>query len=152
MSTLKKLRTVVVLLGAAWSASGCVMAAPTAFQIATTALDGASYAATGKSVTDHLVSEVTAKDCAMMRALDGENICKERPEGPYARMEDGTLAPSAIDAAFNVKTADEDQHFQTFAATMAAGEHDEADVIDETAPTRDVHWGNPNAAFAQTDF
>lgn len=117
----------MTVLSAGTLLSGCVMAAPSAFQLATYAADGASYAATGKSVTDHLISEVTAKDCALMRGLKGEDICSEiEPE----RMPDGTLVPNARDAALGVRPAESDAEFQSFAiATAAKGDSDD-EVLD----------------------
>ena len=53
--------------------SGCAMPLP--FQIASWALDGISYIATEKSVTDHGISIVTQKDCALLRVVQGDDIC-----------------------------------------------------------------------------
>tara|TARA_B100000427_G_scaffold248348_1_gene211447 strand:+ start:360 stop:683 length:324 start_codon:yes stop_codon:yes gene_type:complete len=39
------------------------------------AADGASYITTGKSTTDHAISVVTNKDCALFRIVNGKNIC-----------------------------------------------------------------------------
>jgi len=57
------------------SLSGCLAILPPAVQLASLALDGVSYAATGKSVTDHALSGLTDQDCAMMRVLKGQNMC-----------------------------------------------------------------------------
>lgn len=54
--------------------SGC-LALPPAIQVASLAMDGLSYATTGKSVTDHALSAFAARDCAMLRALQGSDIC-----------------------------------------------------------------------------
>ena len=54
--------------------SGC-LALPPAIQVASLAMDGLSYATTGKSVTDHALSAFAARDCAMLRALQGSEIC-----------------------------------------------------------------------------
>ena len=40
------------------------------------AVTGASYATTGKSVADHGISAVADEDCAMLRALKGEDVCQ----------------------------------------------------------------------------
>jgi hypothetical protein len=53
--------------------SGC--AVPLPFQIASWALDGISYIATEKSVTDHGISIVAQKDCALFRVVQGDEIC-----------------------------------------------------------------------------
>ncbi len=53
--------------------SGCALPIP--FQIASWAASGFSYATTGKSISDHAVSAVAEKDCALHRIALGENIC-----------------------------------------------------------------------------
>ena len=53
--------------------SGCAMPLP--FQIASWALDGISYIATEKSVTDHGISIIAQKDCALLRVVQGDDIC-----------------------------------------------------------------------------
>ncbi|MBS0523692.1 MAG: hypothetical protein JSS04_08660 [Proteobacteria bacterium] len=47
--------------------------------------DGASYAETGKSTSDHFMSMVSKKDCALWRVFRNENVCHARPDGkdPY---------------------------------------------------------------------
>lgn len=72
---LKKTVKLSAIAGLALSLSGCIVAVPPAIQLASLALDGVSYITTGKSVTDHAISTVTAQDCAMTRALKGEDIC-----------------------------------------------------------------------------
>ena len=57
--------------------SGCVL--PPAVVIASYAADGVSYVATGKSVTDHGISGVTGRDCAVWRVIKGRPICKDEP-------------------------------------------------------------------------
>jgi len=59
-----------------FSLSGCIVAVPPALQIASMALDGLSYATTGKSVSDHAISKLTSKDCAMTNILKGTDICQ----------------------------------------------------------------------------
>jgi hypothetical protein len=55
--------------------AGCAL--PPAITIASTVADGISYAMSGKSMTDHALSAVTSQDCAMLRALEGNEICAE---------------------------------------------------------------------------
>lgn len=54
--------------------AGC--AVPPALTIASFAADGVSYAATGKSTTDHALSLIAQEDCALLRAVKEEAICK----------------------------------------------------------------------------
>ena len=55
--------------------SGCALPVP--IQIASWALDGISMLATQKSLTDHGISAVTQKDCALWRGLKGDDVCSE---------------------------------------------------------------------------
>ncbi len=65
----------LVLAAATISLSGCGL--PPIVSLVSTALDFASYGSTGKTVTDHGISLVLQKDCALMRGLDGP-ICIEK--------------------------------------------------------------------------
>lgn len=57
--------------------SGCGI--PPAISIASYLLDGASYVATGKSISDHGISAVAGRDCATWHLVKGENICRGNP-------------------------------------------------------------------------
>ena len=48
---------------------------PTPVKIASWVADGISYLTTEKSVTDHGISLVVRKDCALWRGIKGEKIC-----------------------------------------------------------------------------
>ena len=39
-----------------------------------------SYSITGKSVTDHVISEITTQDCALRRIVLGEQACLDGSE------------------------------------------------------------------------
>jgi len=54
--------------------SGCGL--PTAVTVASLMASGVSYVSTGKSVTDHGISMVLQKDCALLRGFEGD-ICLE---------------------------------------------------------------------------
>ncbi|MDP2372433.1 hypothetical protein [Reyranella sp.] len=61
--------------------------APLAVSAVSYGSDGALLMATDKTGTDHLVSMVSKKDCALWRAFRGREVCREREEGakdPYA--------------------------------------------------------------------
>ena len=58
--------------------SGCAL--PPAFTVASLVADVASYASTGKSVTDHGISMMLQKDCALLRGLEGEICVEPDPE------------------------------------------------------------------------
>jgi|GEM_PF-486846 hypothetical protein len=54
---------------------GCALPVP--IQIASWALDGISLLATEKSISDHGISMVTQKDCALWRGVAGKEICSD---------------------------------------------------------------------------
>lgn len=53
---------------------GCALPVP--LQVASWALDGISYLATDKSMTDHGLSMVAQQDCALLRGLTEGSVCK----------------------------------------------------------------------------
>ena len=67
----------IILAAAAISLSGCGL--PTVVTYTSYMADIFSYLTTEKSVTDHGISVVLQKDCALLRALDGP-ICIEEEE------------------------------------------------------------------------
>src|SRR5512146_3154800 len=78
--------------------SGCGL--PPAVMIASYAADGVSYVATGKSVSDHGISEVTGRDCELWRVIKGEAICKDEPTArahpaPVEAGQQATLPPGS---------------------------------------------------------
>ncbi|MEE9140970.1 MAG: hypothetical protein V3U18_09400 [Alphaproteobacteria bacterium] len=70
-----------------------LLAACDPITIASLAASGLSYAFTGKSVSDHTVSAMAGRDCAMLRIIEGAPVCRV-PETPG-----GTPAPVAVAAA-----------------------------------------------------
>jgi len=68
------LRKALIIGLSCWGLSGCAMPLP--LQVASWALDGLSYVATDKSMTDHGLSMVAQKDCALLRGLTEGSICK----------------------------------------------------------------------------
>jgi hypothetical protein len=56
------------------SLGGCAI---TPLTIASYSFDGFSYAASGKSLTDHAISEVMDQDCGTLRVFRGEWICRD---------------------------------------------------------------------------
>lgn len=67
------LRTFLILLFSA-QMMGCAMVV--AYPV--TAASLATTAATGKSPTDHAISESVDKDCSVWKILDGNPICERR--------------------------------------------------------------------------
>lgn len=57
--------------------AGCAL--PPAVTVASLVLDGVSFVTTGKSTADHAISAVANEDCALLRVVDGDQICD--PDG-----------------------------------------------------------------------
>jgi hypothetical protein len=82
-------RLALLILGLPLLTGGCAVSAVTA---ASYGADGVSYADSGKSGSDHFMSMVSKKDCALWRVFRNENVCHERPPGakdPYHVNYDG---------------------------------------------------------------
>jgi hypothetical protein len=76
-------RLVLLALALPLLAGGCAGAAVTA---ASYGADGTSYMETGKTTSDHFISMVSKKDCALWRVFRNQKFCYERPPGakdPY---------------------------------------------------------------------
>jgi hypothetical protein len=62
------------------------------------AVNGVSYASTGKSVMDHAASYGTGRDCALLRAAHDEDICRDRDTGkqeqPIGSLD--AIAPASV--------------------------------------------------------
>ena len=58
--------------------NGCAaLSIPPAFSIASYAVDGFSYLNSGKSLTDHAISDAAGRDCATWRIFKGRAICRD---------------------------------------------------------------------------
>jgi sporulation related protein len=124
---------------------GCGL--PPAVMIASYAADGVSYVATGKSVSDHGISEVTGRDCAVWRIVEGESICKDTPTqranpAPVEMGQQATLPPGDVAR----KAAAGRHHYLVLgsfadlhnAERLAAG-HDDRHVAPATIDGRLIH-------------
>ena len=125
---LKSVANISILTGLALSLSGCIVALPPAVQMASFALDGVSYITTGKSVSDHAISTITAQDCAMTRVLKGDEICTAQ-QVEVATLPDGTPVQMAADASRDITTGDQDESFQAFLATHGVASTEDTDEI-----------------------
>jgi hypothetical protein len=77
---------------------------PPAVVVASYAADGASYVATGKTVSDHGISAATMRDCSLLRVVKDEAICSDVPAaGAPAPLDDrriaGPATPSGVPSA-----------------------------------------------------
>lgn len=68
-------------------------------------MDGFSYASSGKGVTDHALSAAIDRDCAMFRAVQGKDICRENDPA------EGETAIAAVPDKFGTtnRAADDDK-------------------------------------------
>jgi hypothetical protein len=76
-------RLALLVVGLPLLTGGCAVSAVTA---ASYGADGVSYADSGKSGSDHFMSMVSKKDCALWRVFRNENVCHARDPGakdPY---------------------------------------------------------------------
>ena len=78
---------------------GCAL--PLEYNLASYAIDGLSYLFSGKSATDHALSSVAARDCALLRAMDGDDICldyamPDSEDGESLAGSDGAPVPVAV--------------------------------------------------------
>lgn len=62
--------------------SGCIGVVPPVVAVASYAIDGASLLVSGKSVSDHAISEIADEDCAMWRIVKLKKPCR-----PYQNSE-----------------------------------------------------------------
>lgn len=67
------------ILAAPLVLGGCGL--PIAAQVASLFADGISYLTTEKTLTDHGISTIADKDCALWRGVQGEEICRDNDEG-----------------------------------------------------------------------
>jgi hypothetical protein len=90
------MRRNLAMIGIPLFLGGCGL--PPAISAASWALDGISYLASGKSVTDHAISEVAQQDCALFRVVQGRDLCE-------ANVDDTQTAegPQVADAAVSVE-------------------------------------------------
>ncbi len=98
-------------------------ALPVPVQVASWALDGVSLITTHKSVADHGLSLIANEDCAMWRAVEGDNICS----GNYA----GLTVVATTDA--NTGNTDELANFETAAGPAGAERKDNSPVFESPA-------------------
>ncbi len=73
--------------------SGCAL--PPAVTVASLVADVVSYASTGKTITDHGISLVLQKDCALLRGFEGEICLEPDPADQFADSLDFATDPLA---------------------------------------------------------
>jgi len=73
--------------------TGCALPVP--LQVASWALDGISYIATDKSVTDHGLSIVAQQDCALLRGVTEGKVCRDWDDAATLVADAGNDLPPA---------------------------------------------------------
>lgn len=89
---MKRLAIFVALGLSLGSLTGCAL--PLAVTLASSIVQIAITASTGKGVTDHILSAATMQDCVLFRVVQGEDVCIDnpneavqmRPDGVYMRV------------------------------------------------------------------
>ncbi len=61
--------------------AGACVALPLPVQVASMVIDGVSYLVTQKSISDHGISALAGKDCALYRGLTMDPVCREHTGG-----------------------------------------------------------------------
>ena len=144
---LPSLIKITVVLAAANGLTGCIVTLPPAVQAASFALDGISFAATGKTMTDHALSAMVEQDCAMSRALNGEAICSRDAQlAELNAIEKRLNSPNADVIAKSITPAGEDENFKRAASIQVVDSDglDADEVLDDDItdlPTMDVAEG-----------
>ncbi len=83
----------VIAVCGALLVSGCAL--PPVIAIASYASTGISYLTSGKGPTDHALSAMADRDCAMHRMVTGGNICLEQGDQPADGPDGGVVIASA---------------------------------------------------------
>ena len=89
----------VLLLG-----GGCGFIGGPALTYASLAADGASFAFTGKMVGSHVLSAVTEQDCAIIRMISGEEICRDHGSGGLGNGLAAVKAPAGTNGIAGIGT------------------------------------------------
>ena len=153
---MNKKAAIGVLSVSALLITGC--AVPVPFQVASWALDGISYVMTEKSMTDHGLSAVAQKDCAVWRGVTAGELCREWQDGggilmvdksvtnppeatagfePRARMDILTRAPKLDDSQHS---GDQMMNLVTDSSSVT----EPVGVADLTQPVRNFAAPTPN--------
>lgn len=116
----------ICLLGA--SLSGCAI--PLAVTVASSIMQIAITASTGKGVTDHILSAATMQDCVLFRVVQGEEVCIDnpdeavqmRPDGVYMRVTnaDGTQEVAKVTKIQPVQSYEDMPHDTNAASVIDA--------------------------------
>lgn len=93
---MRKAWSVVAVTVLALALGGCAL--PAAVVVASYSADIVSYAATGKTVTDHAYSAVARSDCSFIRILHDKPICVDEPGNAREKKDSGVAVARAASA------------------------------------------------------
>lgn len=117
----KVLMKTAFVLGVVYELMGCT--APVT--MASFAADGASYAASGKSIGDHALSAVSGEDCSTLGMLNDGVLCRDRTGKTVVHVEQGT--PPLAAASVEPHSASIDNSEATFLALGVFSDWENAD-------------------------
>jgi len=117
--------------------AGCGL--PIGIQIASLFADGVSVLTTDKTLTDHGISAVTDKDCALWRSIEGKDICR--------KVEDDDIVVAETQ---RIEKAESAQRAAPAAASAISPPEDSGHLGDSGAPrtdkTLEQTWGETASA------
>ncbi|MCW8835794.1 MAG: SH3 domain-containing protein [Rhodospirillales bacterium] len=112
--------------------SGCAVL-PVPFQIAMLAADGISYLESKKSLSDHGLSMVTGKDCAMWRILPEGQPCRDTENSSALASAEDAGQANEMSLTFVIETAHMRSHPSDESSIIRPLRVDEvAERLDET--------------------
>lgn len=108
-------------------------ALPVGVQVASLVVDGVSFIATDKSLSDHGLSYVAGRDCAMWRVVKGEEICRDIAPDPIMVVEADTTPEVPTPQSASSEPAVDDNETLSVerlaAFDLAAGGNDASSLI-----------------------
>ncbi len=113
--------------------AGCGM--PIGIQIASLFADGISVLTTDKTLTDHGISAVAEKDCALWRGVKGKDICQEQKDDAVI-IAAADPAPNSVSIEVTEQTPNLDQDLdieQNWGETAGTGKQQETAAQEETS-------------------
>ena len=116
----------MAILACSLLVSGCAL--PPAIQVASWALTGFSYAATGKGPTDHAISLAMSEDCAIHNVAVEGDICDPYMDDSAPFMPEGTMLAQMPQPKAPQEFIDELERFQ---AVGPGGDHPELGTVQQ---------------------
>ena len=131
-------------------AGGCAL--PPAVTVASLAVDGVSYMASGRTVSDHAISYAAQEDCALYRIVQGESICRKEGTTEQGVALAGVSAPLNVAEALPEAGSEAAARLGPAAGAAAVSEKDEE--VAALAPVRfvDERWVYPGVPHVEATF